>query len=71
MLLPELPATHLRTTVKTNQNWTAASRCRLNVSTAQGILFHETYQSSRLLQEHTTGNAGAMGRRDVHTSHFP
>ena len=71
MLLSEVPATHLRTTVKTDLNWTAASRCRLNLSTAQGILFHETYQSSRLLQENTPGNAGAMGRRDVHPSQFP
>ena len=71
MLLSEPPATHLRTTVKTNLIWTAPSRCRLNLSSAQGILFHETYQSSRLLQEHTPGNAGAMGRRDVHPSHLP
>jgi len=71
VLLPEVSATHLRTTVKTNLNWTAASRCRLNLSTAQGILFHETYQSSRLLQVHTPGNAGAMGRRHVHPSQLP
>ena len=71
MLLPELPTTHLRTTVKTHLNWTDPGRRRLNDSSAQGILFPKTYQSSRLLQQNTSGNAGAMGRRDVHPSLIP